>query len=211
MRHGQTEANAAQIMAGSIDSPLTALGRQQAADARDVVAALPVKPVAVFHSQLSRARETAEIVNEALGAPMFEDSDLAEIHAGEWEGVKYDACIHFLDEWMQAPGGETPDDFFERVRRGKSRAIGKFNEPVLIVCHGGVMRAFGEIHGKRTPGRFENAHLYEFHPEETMIDFPWNVYDYRLCPETRTLLRTESEIYKATLSAEAIAAKILKA
>lgn len=211
MRHGQTEANAAEIMAGSMDSPLTELGRRQAAEARDIVATLPVKPVAVFHSPLSRARDTAMIVNEALGAPMFEDPDLAEIHAGEWEGVKYDACIHFLDDWMQAPGGETPEEFFERVRRGKSRAIEKFEEPVLIVCHGGVMRAFGEIYRKRTPGRFENAHLYEFHPGQEVTDFPWNVYDYRLCPQTRTLIKTESTIYSSAPSADSIARKILKA
>lgn len=197
MRHGQTEANAAEIMAGSIDSPLTGLGRTQARAARDVVAALPVKPVAVFHSHLSRARDTASIVNEALGVPMFEDPDLAEIHAGEWEGVKYDSCVHFLNDWAQAPGGETPENFFERVRRGKSRAIEQFNEPVLIVCHGGVMRAFGEIYGIRTPGCFENAHLYEYTPEPSVAGFPWDVYDYRLCIETRTLLKKKSEIYRS--------------
>lgn len=110
-------------MAGSLDSPLTAKGRDQAKTARDIVAQLEIKPVAVFHSHLSRARDTASIINEVLDAPMHEDPDLAEIHAGEWEGVKYDACRHFLDDWAQAPGGEAPEEFFERVRRGKAKAI----------------------------------------------------------------------------------------
>ena len=211
IRHGQTEANAAEIMAGSLDSPLTALGRDQAKAARDVVAALPVKPVAVFHSHLSRAKDTATIINEALGVDMHEDPDLAEIHAGEWEGVKYDACRHFLDDWAQAPGGETPDEFFERVKQGKTRALQGFNEPVLIVCHGGVMRAFGELYNLRIPGRFENAHLYEFNPATESENFPWQVYDYRLHPETRTLLKSESGIYADVLSADKIASKILKA
>jgi broad specificity phosphatase PhoE len=221
IRHGQTEANAAEIMAGSLDSPLTAKGRDQAKAARDVVAHLEVKPVAVFHSHLSRAKDTAHIINEAIGAPMFEDPDLAEIHAGEWEGEKYDACRHFLDDWAQAPGGETPDQFFERVKRGKAKALAKFNEPILIVCHGGVMRAFGELYGIRVPGRFENAHLYEYKPtgpaddrlanSSQLSSFPWEVYDYRLCSETRTLLRNESDIYSASISAAAMASKILKA
>lgn len=211
IRHGQTEANAAEIMAGSLDSPLTTLGRDQAKAARDVVAQLPVKPVAVFHSHLSRAKDTATIINEALKVEMFEDKDLAEIHAGEWEGVKYDACRHFLDDWAQAPGGETPEEFFERVKRGKTAAIQRFNEPVLIVCHGGVMRAFGELYKLRIPGRFENAHLYEFNPADQNQNFPWQIYDYRLCDQTRTLLKNESGIYGDVLSASAIAPKTLKA
>ncbi|MCC6598931.1 MAG: histidine phosphatase family protein [Alphaproteobacteria bacterium] len=195
MRHGQTEANATEIMAGSLDSPLTALGRDQAAEAREIVAALQIKPVAIFHSPLSRARDTAAIVNEKLGAPMYEDPDLAEIYAGTWEGVKYDACLHFLEDWVQAPGGEVPTDFFERVKRGKTRALKQFDEPVLIVCHGGVMRAMGELYGVRTPGRFEHAHLYEFQPQPTATNFPWLVYDYKIDQETRTPQRAESKIY----------------
>jgi probable phosphoglycerate mutase len=200
IRHGQTEANAAEIMAGSLDSPLTALGRDQAKTARDVVAALSTKPVALFHSHLSRARDTAAIINEALNVEMFEDPDLAEIHAGEWEGVRYDACRHFLDDWAQAPGGETPQEFFNRVKRGKSKALQRFNEPVLIVCHGGVMRAFGELYNMRVPGRFENAHLYEYQPKTmtapTEPIFPWRVHDYRLCQQTRTLVKNQSKIYE---------------
>lgn len=211
IRHGQTEANAAEIMAGSLDSPLTALGRDQAKAARDVVANLKQKPVAIYHSHLSRARDTAAIINEALNVEMREDADLAEIHAGEWEGVKYDACIHFLDDWAHPPGGETPDEFFERIKRGKSRAISAHDEPVLIVCHGGVMRAFGELYGLRVPGRFENAHLYEFIPAAEQPRFPWQVHDYRLCNNTRTLLKNEAGIYADVLSADAIASKILKA
>jgi broad specificity phosphatase PhoE len=205
IRHGQTEANAAERMAGSLDSPLTALGRDQARAARDVVAALSVKPVAVFHSQLSRARDTAMIINEVLKVEMFEDPDLAEIHAGEWEGVPYDACRHFLDDWAQAPGGETPHEFFERIKRGKSKALAQFNEPILIVCHGGVMRAFGELYNLRVPGRFANAHLYEYSPKidisEKPSAFPWQVHDYTLCNTTRTAIKNISPIYESDESA----------
>ena len=63
IRHGQTEANAAQIMAGSIDSPLTALGRQQAKNVHDILENLEIKPKTIIHSHLSRAKETAEILN----------------------------------------------------------------------------------------------------------------------------------------------------
>lgn len=195
IRHGQTEANAARLMAGSIDSPLTEFGRQQAIAAQKTVAALQNKPVAIFHSHLSRARDTAHIINETLSVELFEDPDLGEIHAGQLEGAPYDDCNTLFNDWPIIKDGENPNEFFERVKRGKSRAIDKFNDPILIVCHGGVMRAFGEIHGIATPGRFENAHLYEFIPNPEKQNFPWDVFDYKLCPETENLIQTKSTIY----------------
>ncbi|MCB1532496.1 MAG: histidine phosphatase family protein [Alphaproteobacteria bacterium] len=195
IRHGETEANAAQIMAGSIDSPLTERGRQQALEAQKVVKKLTKKPAAIFHSHLSRARDTALIINKSLNVKLYEDPDLAEIHAGEMEGVPYAECHALFNDWPSIKGGEDQNDFFERVRRGKSRAIEQFNDPILIVCHGGVMRAFGEIHGVPTPGRFQNAHLYEFVPNPQKQNLPWNIFDYKLCSETQNLIRTESNIY----------------
>ncbi len=196
IRHGQTEANKAQIMAGSLDSPLTVLGIAQAQQARDVVRALTVKPVAVFHSHLSRARDTAHIINEALNAPLYEEPDLAEIHAGAWEGAPYEECPALFDGWENAPNGEHPKAFFDRVKRGKTKALERFNDPILIVCHGGVMRAFGELYAVPTSGVFENAHLYEFIPFSESKAFPWQVYSYRLCENTRTALREISVVYQ---------------
>lgn len=56
IRHGETEANAAQIMAGSMDTPLTENGITQAKEAAKIVEALNIKPQAIVHSHLSRAR-----------------------------------------------------------------------------------------------------------------------------------------------------------
>ncbi|MEZ5813712.1 MAG: histidine phosphatase family protein [Alphaproteobacteria bacterium] len=204
IRHGETEANAARIMAGHLDTPLTQKGRAQAGEAARVVAALKTKPAALFHSHLSRARDTAALINETLGAPMYEDPDLAEIHAGDFEGAAYEECNPLFHGWPDIPNGEKHTDFFERVRRGKSRAIGGSYEPVLIVCHGGVMRAFGEIYAVPTPGKFQNAHLYEFVPNPEKTHFPWDVFDYRLCPETKKLIKSRSILYDSS-SADEIA------
>lgn len=201
IRHGQTEANALKIMAGSLDSPLTETGRQQAFDAQKVIMSLEIKPAAIFHSPLSRARDTALIINEALNVPMHEDKDLAEIHAGDLEGAPYEDCKDLFERWPTIPNGETPNEFFKRVKQAKSRAIERFNDPVLIVCHGGVMRAFGAIHDLPIPGRFQNAHLYEFRPQTQKTGFPWDVFDYKLCPETQKLIRSKSTIYDSGLAA----------
>lgn len=195
IRHGETEANAKRLMAGSIDSPLTENGRNQAFQAQQIIAALEIKPVAIFHSHLSRARDTAHIINEALNVALIEDPDLGEIHAGQLEGAPYGDCKTLFSDWPVIEGGENPNEFFERVKRGKSRAIQRFNEPVLIVCHGGVMRAFGEIHGIATPGKFQNAHLYEFTPNSNNPKFPWDVFDYKICEESKKIMKTRSKIY----------------
>ena len=204
IRHGETEANAARLMAGSIDSPLTKLGRDQAFEAQKVIATLEIKPVAIFHSHLSRARDTAHIINEALNVEIFEDKDLAEIHAGDLEGASYDHCRELFEHWPRVLNGEDPNEFFKRVRQGKSRAIEKFNEPVLIVCHGGVMRALGAIYKYSIPGKFENAHLYEFQPNPEKNLFPWDVFDYRFCEIKNTPVRNISDVYDVS-SAEKIA------
>lgn len=191
IRHGETEANRAHIMAGSLDSPLTDLGLEQARHARDVAEHLAVKPVAIFHSHLSRARDTAQIINQVLGVPLHEDPDLAEFHAGDCEGVPYAECQEILEGWPIIPNAEHPDDFFARVRAGKKRAIERYDGPILTVCHGGVMRAFGEIHGVSPEPRFRNAILHEFTPDPRDV-FPWDVHYYERCSASGEVQRFES-------------------
>lgn len=196
MRHGQTEHNAAECMAGSTDSPLTKLGIEQAFAAQKVMRDITPLPVKIFHSHLSRARDTAAIVNELLNVEMIEDPDLAEICAGDMEGRPWAECIDIFDGWVQTPGGEHPNDFFTRVKRAKKRALDETTDgSPLIVCHGGVMRAFGALHDADAPAIFRNAHLYEFLPTNNP-DFPWEVFDYDICSETNITKRNISKIYK---------------
>ena len=205
MRHGQTEHNAAERMAGSTDSPLTELGREQAHAAQKVIKEISPLPVKIYHSHLSRARDTATIVNEFLQVDMVEDPDLAEICAGDMEGRPWAECMDIFDDWVQTPGGEHPDDFFTRIKRAKERALVETTDgSPLIVCHGGVMRAFGAIHGADAPAIFRNAHLYEFLPTEDE-NFPWQVFDYEICSETKILKKNISKIYEVNSSAEEIA------
>lgn len=178
IRHGQTEANLNRIMAGSLDSPLTALGRQQADEARIIIEQLEVKPTRIIHSNLSRARDTAHIINTNLGLPMDEDPDIAEIHVGELEGAPWEAC-QFFDEFIDPPSGETFPQFFQRIQRAKKRALENNPGPVLIVCHGGVFRALWKMYGHNMAG-VRNCHLHEFMPLPERKTFPFlsHVYDY---------------------------------
>lgn len=185
IRHGQTDANVSRRMAGSTDSPLTETGRAQAEAVRIIVQNLAIKPQLVAHSHLSRARETATIINEAINAPMIEDPDLGEMHAGDWEGVSYDECRSMLDEWRNPPGGETFDQFSGRIAAAKRRIFSRTETPPLIVSHGGVFRGFARLYNLHIPV-IENCRLFEFEPiseihdaaHDTPRTFPWRVYSY---------------------------------
>jgi broad specificity phosphatase PhoE len=179
IRHGETEANAAKIMAGSLDSPLTDKGRAQAAAARDILEQLKRPPAVIVHSQLSRARETAEIMNSNLKAKLIEDADLAEMHAGDWEGTPYDQCRAMLDGWQDPPGGETFANFLSRVKAAKNRALAKYQDErdVLFVCHGGVFRAFAKLYDVDIWG-VRNCELHEFTPAPQKNPFPWTAHIY---------------------------------
>ena len=196
IRHGQTEANANRLMAGSLDSPLTDLGKEQAQTAQSIVSQLDIKPQAIVHSNLSRARDTASIINTALSVPQYEDADLAEIHAGDWEGVPYEQCEDLLNGWPTPPNGETFDAFCTRIQRGKENALQREEQPILIVSHGGVFRAFGGLYRLQTPGIFGNCQLFEFKPSADNEKFPWSVWSYTL--ENDTIARCQNDVFHSS-------------
>ena len=177
IRHGETEANAAQIMAGSTDSPLTPLGRSQADAARLHVEALQKKPAIIVHSHLSRARETAEIINKNLNLPMIEDADYAEMHVGDWEGKSWDYCKEGFYGGHNPPNGETHQEFTDRIIRAKNKALSLEKTPPLIVCHGGVFRNFSSIYALNAINT-NNCHLHEFTPVSKNGSFPWNAQNF---------------------------------
>ena len=68
VRHGETDWNADGLLQGHTDRPLSDYGRGQA---RQLAEDLEGEGLdAIYSSDLSRARETAEIVGERLGLPV---------------------------------------------------------------------------------------------------------------------------------------------
>ena len=74
VRHGETDWNADGRLQGHTDRPLSEFGRRQA---RQLAGDLEDEEFeALYASDLARARETAEIVGERLGLPVWFDRDL---------------------------------------------------------------------------------------------------------------------------------------
>lgn len=145
MRHGQTEWNAAGRMQGHLDSPLTALGRTQAARQAAIMAGVLAREpgIALVASPLGRAVETAGIVFGPR--PFTQDARFREISVGAFEGrtrpdleAAYPALfgLGWLDWYDRAPGGEGLPALRARVTDGLSALSG----PTAIVCHGITLR-----------------------------------------------------------------------
>ncbi len=89
VRHGQSTGNIGGTLMGQSDHVLTPLGERQARAAAAHLA--PCGPMHVYHSDLPRARATAERIvaswpgGEAV-ASLVPDARLREIHLGDYEG-----------------------------------------------------------------------------------------------------------------------------
>lgn len=149
-RHGQTNDNREPIrVQGFTDTPLNETGRRQAHElAERVAAGEPI--VSLWASDLSRARETAEIVGARIGISPSLDARLREACRGQWEGQRFIEIEREQPEayaaWLRAgadfrfPGGESLLDQQERVTAACQEIHATGRLPALVVCHGGSIR-----------------------------------------------------------------------
>ena len=133
VRHGETDWNADGRLQGHTDRPLSEYGRRQA---RQLAAELEHEDLeAIYASDLSRARETADIVGEQLRLAVVIDADLREKDWGTWEGltpVERDR-VEFV--------GESTEAHRERVLAALRRIAERYPKgSVLVVTHGGSVR-----------------------------------------------------------------------
>ncbi len=151
IRHGETEWNASLRYQGHANIPLNERGRAQARAAAARLA--QANPVAIYTSDLERAAETAAIVAAPLGLQPQIMPELREINVGEWEGHTPEELYRRFPDHMR----EYDRDPARTVRIGgesyaqlQQRALGSLNqihekhtqnETILIVSHGGTIRA----------------------------------------------------------------------
>ena len=133
VRHGETDWNADGRLQGQTDRPLSEFGRRQARQLADELAAEELE--AIYASDLSRARETAEMVGERLGLATVLDPDLREKDWGTWEGLT--AVERDRVEFV----GESTEAHQERILHALRRIAERHpGGRVLVVTHGGSMR-----------------------------------------------------------------------
>jgi broad specificity phosphatase PhoE len=133
VRHGETDWNAEGKLQGHTDRPLNDFGRRQAQALADRLAGESID--AVYASDLSRARETAEILGAKLGLPVLVDPDLREKNWGNWEGLTSDERLHIEFE------GETSEAHRDRTLSAVQRIVERHPDGrIVVVTHGGSLR-----------------------------------------------------------------------
>lgn len=116
VRHGETEANAAGLLLGRSESPLTERGRAQATALRRVID----PPARLLSSPLGRARDTAAAL--AFDVPLEIDNRWVEVDYGEYDGEPLgDVPAEVWQRWrgdsdFLPPGGESLSAMGRRVR-----------------------------------------------------------------------------------------------
>jgi len=147
LRHGECEDG--HCYRGSIDVALSAKGREQMSAK---IALVKPQWQVVVASPLIRCAHFAQGVASDYNLPIDIEDNLREISFGDWEGQSIDMVWKTqrmrVEAWGRdpvnnpPPNGEAADDFSTRVVAGFSAAIQRHRgEHMLLVSHGGVMRA----------------------------------------------------------------------
>ncbi len=147
IRHGQSEWNLEQRWQGWKNAPLTDLGVHQARERAATLVESGFRPVVVHSSDLGRARQTAEIIAEALRVPVRVDDGFRERSGGDWEGHNAREIDQLWpgmrDAWRRGeihcpPGGETDEVVLDRFDAALERSRGAV--PGIVITHGGALR-----------------------------------------------------------------------
>lgn len=149
IRHGVTAWNKERRFQGQIDIPLDDEGLRQAQLLGQSMTGAAL--AAVYASDLTRARQTAEPLASAIGLPVVAEPGLRERHYGAFEGRTWDELQreHAADfaRWRAREpdfplpgGGETLLALHDRVEATmRALAARHPGASVVAVTHGGVL------------------------------------------------------------------------
>lgn len=151
VRHGETEWNVAKRIQGQTDSPLTDAGKKQAKELGKIFQDIHFD--AVFSSDLLRAKRTAEIITMEKQLEVITTRVLRERAFGQFEGAQINELREidkilekFSDEEKFSRSGhpdiETDEKLIERfITFIREVGVGYAGKKVLVVTHGGILRA----------------------------------------------------------------------
>jgi len=149
-RHGEPKfPDGRKLCIGRMDLPLGERGKRQACHLAAFFSDKNIK--SVYHSRLSRAKETAELLADNKH-PLIQADGLEEIAMGEWEGMTFQEIREKYPEMYEGrgqgimritpPGGENFTDALSRFSRTVTHILAKEDGNIVIVGHSGVNRVF---------------------------------------------------------------------
>ena len=167
VRHGQTELNKKGVFNGRIDEGLSDEGIKQAEKTK---LEIPNNIKHIYCSPLKRTRETAEILNSELHAPISFHDELQEIDAGTYNGQplvgEFEKKHKSLQYDWRPNGGESFEDVKKRVLKFLKEINLKNKDSkdgeILIVTHGGIIRLLTFLETGAILDQIGNASIQPF-------------------------------------------------
>ncbi|MET3557960.1 putative phosphoglycerate mutase [Streptococcus rupicaprae] len=181
MRHGQTRFNAQSRIQGASDSPLTALGIEQAQAARAYFEAKGISFDRVYCSTQERACDTAELASGRMDYIRLKG--LKEIDFGAFEGQQeflnppLDPKVGYGDYFVTY-GGEASSAVQKRMKETVTAILEEnLGQTLLAVSHGGAIALFYRGVLENFPQvRMRNCNILEFTYEDGAYDL-LSIYD----------------------------------
>jgi len=200
VRHGETEWNSAFRFQGRTDVPLSERGLSQAGLLAQRLAGVPLDKV--YTSPLLRAYQTADAIvrlNEDVREATT-IADLSEMSFGRWEGLRIGEIREQYPDLFSAwssdpssttpPGGESFPELIARVGRVLDQVLAGEGDNLLVVCHGGTIRAFLSVLMDLPPVtawrfRTDNCSItaIDLSPDRTTLRYVNDTLHTRVTPE----------------------------
>ena len=151
VRHGLTDWNIQRRFQGTCDIPLNEAGLAQARTAAARCAQLSFERI--YHSTLARAAQTAQVIADTTGAPLFPCTGFNEVCLGAFQGLDHEKAkaqypeaydAYFADRIHGAPPeGES----LYQVQQRALKALAFIEqdaadcERIAVVSHGALLKA----------------------------------------------------------------------
>lgn len=154
VRHGEVEESYHRTFGGRIDMNLSPRGHEQAKALADFLRRRPID--FIYASPMKRAQQTMAPLVSHCPKPPVDRAEFREVDFGEWTGLTWEqvhakhgvSAFDWLDriEKGAIAGAETGAGFCGRIEPTLRQIIrAHAGQSVVIVCHGGVVRAMLSI------------------------------------------------------------------
>ncbi|GHU30103.1 histidine phosphatase family protein [Spirochaetia bacterium] len=151
IQHTQSEQHINNMMGGNTDWPLTETGKRQAHNiGKNIKNLINMDNSIIYSSDLLRAKQTANIVNEYINLNIIYKKELQEINVGEAKGKSKEwddkncapkdniSMIHY----RAFPNAETFEEVYNRITPVMDEILNNEYENVIVVGHGLCLTLF---------------------------------------------------------------------
>jgi 2,3-bisphosphoglycerate-dependent phosphoglycerate mutase len=164
VRHGVTEPNfRGYRCGGDLDLPMMDIGCDQAYLLAKQIDRMNLRLGVIVAGSLLRTRQTASIISGVLGeVPIVIEPLLNERRLGEWNNRPIAETEDMLARKVTPPGGESEDEFSQRIAQGLAALRPYQDRRALVVSSKGVGRVLNALLGGQGRMQVGNGEIVEF-------------------------------------------------